>query len=97
MKKRSSKPMKIRLRKGDLVRVIAGDDRGAEGRILLVDRERGRAIVEGVNFVTRHLRKSPDHPRGRVIQVESPIHVSNLVRVDERPSPPSEKKSESTG
>ncbi len=85
MKRRSIRTrVKTRLRKGDPVVVIAGDAKGQRGRILQVDRERGRALVEGLNLVKRHLRKSPDHPHGRIVEVEAPIALSNLSRVAER-------------
>jgi len=91
MKRKSSRtPVKTRLRKGDQVRVIAGEAKGQRGRIMRVDRERGRAIVEGLNLVKRHLRKSPDRPQGGIVEIEAPIALSNLVRTEER----AEKKAE---
>ena len=91
MKRKSSgTPVKTRLRKGDQVRVIAGEAKGQRGRIMRVDRERGRAIVEGLNLVKRHLRKSPDRPQGGIVEIEAPIALSNLVRTEER----AEKKAE---
>ncbi len=89
-KKTPPKKVKTRLRKGDLVKVIAGDEKGRTGRILRVDRERGRALVEGLNLVKRHLRKQPDHPQGRIAEIEAPIALANLARVAER----DEKKAE---
>jgi large subunit ribosomal protein L24 len=70
--------------------VIAGEAKGQRGRIMRVDRERGRAIVEGLNLVKRHLRKSPDRPQGGIVEIEAPIALSNLVRTEER----AEKKAE---
>ena len=80
MKKRNQ--MKCHVKKGDTVLVIAGDDKGKTGRVLQVDRKRGRAVVEGVNLVKKHIRKSEDHPQGGVIEVEAGIAVSNLKVIE---------------
>ncbi len=72
---------KVHVRKGDFVEVIAGDDKGARGRILSVSPAEGRAVVEGVNFVYRHLRPSRRDPQGGRVQREAPVHVSNLMVV----------------
>lgn len=79
-----AKQHKIKIKKGDLVKVIAGDDshKGTEGRVLLVDREKCRAIVEGANLVTKHRKPDAQNPDGGRIQVEAPIHISNLMLVD---------------
>jgi len=92
MKRRQPKPpVKTKLRKGDLVRAIAGDDRGRQGKVLEVDRRAGRALVEGLNLVKRHLRKSPEHPRGVIAEKEAPIALSNLARVSKGETPKKEK------
>jgi len=75
-------PVKYRIKKGDQVRVLAGEWKDAEGAVRTVDRVRGRVVVEGVNMTTRHLRKSQQHPEGGVLEQEAPIHISN-VRVIE--------------
>ena len=62
--------------------VIAGDDKGKVGEVLRVDPKAGRALVQGVNRVYRHLRPSRQHPQGGRIQKEMPIHLSNLLPVD---------------
>ena len=72
---------KLKIKKGDTVRVIAGKDKGKEGKILVVDRKTDRVIVEGVNMATKHVK-----PRGGVQQVvhqEAPIHVSNVMYLHE--------------
>jgi large subunit ribosomal protein L24 len=69
---------KYRIRKGDEVVVIAGDDRGKRGKVLSVDRRRGLVVVEKVNVVRRHLRPSPRNPRGGVLEKEAPIAISNV-------------------
>ena len=77
-----AKRMKIRLRKGDLVEVISGRDAGKRGKILVVLREAGRVIVQGVSFVKRHTRPNPQRNiKGGIAEREAPIHVSNVMMV----------------
>jgi large subunit ribosomal protein L24 len=72
--------IKVRIKKNDTVKVIAGRDRGKTGRVLHVDKETGRALVEGVNMVKRHTRPNPSKQiKGGIAERESPIHVSNLM------------------
>ena len=74
--------MKIRLRKNDLVEVIAGKDAGKRGKILKVLREEGRVIVQGVGFIKRHTRPNPQRNiKGGIAEREAPIHVSNVMMV----------------
>jgi large subunit ribosomal protein L24 len=73
---------RIRLRKGDLVEVIAGKDRGKRGKIIKVVRDAGRVIVQGVGFVKRHTRPNPQRNiKGGIAEREAPIHVSNVMMV----------------
>jgi large subunit ribosomal protein L24 len=73
---------RIRLRKGDMVEVIAGKDAGKRGRILKVIREKGRVIVQGVGFIKRHTRPNPQRNiKGGIAEREAPIHVSNVMVV----------------
>ena len=74
--------MASRIKKGDTVKVLAGDDRGKSGRILEVIPETGCALVEGLNFVKKHVRRSQDNPQGGVFEKEAPIHLSNLKKTD---------------
>jgi len=76
------KAPKLKIKKGDLVKVIAGNNRGKEGRVLEMVREKGRAFVEGVNVVTKHKKKSQNNPEGGIDHTEASIHVSNLMLVD---------------
>ncbi len=76
--------MAARVRKDDIVEVIAGEHRGARGKVLRVDPDKQRVVVEGVNMVYRHVRKSRRHPQGGRIQKEAPIHLSNVLPVDPR-------------
>lgn len=79
---RSEGRMKTRLRKGDVVEVIAGKERGKRGSIVYIDRERGRVLVEGINFVYRHTRPSGQAQQGGIIQREAPLHLSNVMAID---------------
>ena len=73
---------KLHVKKGDTVMVVAGDSKGQQGRILMIDVKKERAIVEGVNMVSKHSRPSNDNPKGGIIHKEAPIHISNLMLVD---------------
>ena len=73
---------KIRLRKNDLVEVIAGKDAGKRGKILKVLRDKGRVIVQGVGFIKRHTRPNPQRNiKGGIAEREAPIHVSNVMMI----------------
>jgi large subunit ribosomal protein L24 len=74
--------MPNRLRQGDLVTVVSGDDRGKRGRILRVVHEKNRVIVEGVNLVFKHLRRSQQNPQGGRVRREAPIATSNVMPID---------------
>jgi large subunit ribosomal protein L24 len=69
------------IRTGDTVEVIAGNDRGRKSRVIKVDRATGKAIVEGVNGVKKHIRRSQKHPQGGVLKKDMPIQLSNLQYV----------------
>ena len=70
--------VKCRIRKGDTVTVITGEDKGKSGKVLQIVPQTGRALVEGINMVKKHMRKSEEHPQGGVIEIESSIDLSNL-------------------
>ena len=74
--------MAVNIRKNDVVEVIAGDHRGARGKVLRLDSKRGLIVVEGVNMVYRHVRPSRRNPQGGRLQKEAPIHVSNVLPYD---------------
>lgn len=80
--------MAARIRKDDIVEVISGAHRGARGKVLRVFTERDRVLVEGVNIVTRHMRRSQRNPQGGRIQKEAPIHVSNVQPIDPKTDRP---------
>ena len=73
--------MATKLRKGDEVVVIAGDDKGSKGKILQVLREKNRVLVEGINMSKKHERKTQDNPQGAIVEREAPIHYSNVKKV----------------
>jgi len=73
---------KLKIKSGDVVRVIAGDHKGSEGKVLKVDREKNKAIVEGVNMVSKHTKPSAKNPQGGIVKKEAPIHISNLSLID---------------
>lgn len=73
--------VKLKIKKGDIVRVIAGDDKGKEGRVLEVRREDSRAFVEGVNMITKHSKPNAANPNGGIVKKEAPVQISNLMVV----------------
>lgn len=74
---------KLKIKKGDTVRVIAGKDKGKEGKILVVDRKTDRVIVEGVNMATKHVKPRGGVQQGGIVHQEAPIHVSNVMYLHE--------------
>ena len=69
---------KCHIKKGDNVTVISGDEKGKSGKVLQIVPQKGRALVEGVNFVKKHMRKTEDNPQGGVVEMEASIAISNL-------------------
>ena len=82
MERRKNKQPKLNIRKGDTVKVIAGDYRGQQGRVLSVIPEERKAFVEGVNIITKHTRPTSQNTQGGIVKQESAIHISNLMLVD---------------
>jgi large subunit ribosomal protein L24 len=82
MERSNNKQPKLHIRKGDTVKVLAGDDKGKTGKVLEVNLEKRRAFVEGVNIMTKHEKPSAGKPEGGIKKVEAPIHISNLALVD---------------
>src|SRR5687767_3734610 len=82
MEKKKNSKLKIHIRKGDTVLVIAGDDKGKSGKVLEVLTEKNRAVVEGINIVTKHTKPSAGKPEGGLKKTEAALHVSNLKLVD---------------
>lgn len=69
---------KLKIKSGDTVKVIAGDHKGSEGKVLTILREKNKAIVEGVNMVSKHQKPSAQNPQGGIVKKEAPIQISNL-------------------
>lgn len=78
----------MHIRKDDIVIVLSGDDKGVRGKVLEVDHEKNRVIVEGVNKALRHMRKSQKNPQGGRLSRERPIPVSKVMLVDPRTNEP---------
>lgn len=79
-KKKPAEPLKIRIRKNDIVKVISGRDKGKTGRVLEVNRDTGRLLVEGVMMSKKHVRPNPQRAiKGGIAERESTIHVSNVM------------------
>ncbi len=70
-----------KIKKGDLVKVIAGAEKGKEGKVLSVDRKNGRVVVEGVNILTKHTKPSMANQNGGIVHQEGSIHISNVMYV----------------
>ena len=73
---------KTHVNKNDLVRVVTGNHRGAEGKVLQVIRGKNQVLIEGVRMIKKHTRKSQEHPNGAIVQKEGPVHISNVKRVE---------------
>ncbi|HAR20597.1 MAG TPA: 50S ribosomal protein L24 [Cytophagales bacterium] len=74
--------MKFHVKKGDLVKVLSGNSKGKEGKIISMIPDKQRAIVEGVNMITKHLKPTAQNPSGSIEKKESSIHISNLMLID---------------
>mgnify|MGYP002738777068 CR=1 FL=1 len=79
---------KLKIKSGDTVIVTAGDNKGSEGKVLRVFPDKNRAIVEGVNMVSKHEKPSTNNPQGGIVQKEAPIHISNLSLIDPKSGKP---------
>ena len=76
--------LKLHIKKGDTVKVLSGADNGKTGKITSVDREKGRAFVEGINLVSKHTKPSAANPQGGIVKREASVHISNLMVVDSK-------------
>ena len=82
MQNKNHSTSKLHIRKGDTVKVLSGNHRSKQGKILQILPKAYRAIVEGVNMVSRHRKPSAKNPQGGIEKKEAPIHISNLMLVD---------------
>ena len=76
--------IKLKIKTGDTVKVTAGDHKGTEGKVVRVDAEKNKAVVEGVNLVSKHEKPSAKNPQGGIVKKEAPIHISNLTLLDSK-------------
>jgi len=74
--------IKLKIKSGDTVVVTAGDHKGSEGKVIKVILEKNKAIVEGVNMVSKHEKPSAENPQGGIVKKEAAIHISNLSLID---------------
>jgi large subunit ribosomal protein L24 len=79
---------KFHIKKGDTVYVNAGDDKGKTGRVLEVQVKKQRAIVEGINIVSKSTKPTAKYPQGGIIKIEAPVHISNLNPLDPKSGKP---------
>ena len=78
--------MAAKVKTGDTVEIIAGDDRGVQAKVLTVDRAKGKVVVEGVNLAYKHVRPSRRNPQGGRLHIERPIDISNVLPVNPKSS-----------
>ncbi|KAB2815773.1 MAG: 50S ribosomal protein L24 [Bacteroidetes bacterium] len=79
---------KFHIKKGDNVTVIAGNSKGETGRVIRMIPKQNRAVVEGVNMVSKHQKPSASNPQGGIVKMEAPIHISNLMLIDPKENVP---------
>ena len=79
---------KLHIKTGDTVYVLAGEDRGKQGRVLSIDAAKNRAVVEGVNIVSKSTKPTAKYPQGGIIKMEAPINISNLSLIDPKSGKP---------
>jgi len=80
--------VKLHIKKGDMVQVMAGDNKGKQGKVLKVEVSKQRAIVEGVNLCKKATKPNAQNPQGGIVEKEAPIHVSNLLVLDPKSGKP---------
>ncbi|HCY97307.1 MAG: 50S ribosomal protein L24 [Polaribacter sp.] len=73
---------KFKIKSGDTVKVIAGDHKGSEGKVLQIIKDKDRVLVEGVNLVSKHTKPSAQSPQGGIVKKEASLHISNVMLVD---------------
>lgn len=76
--------MKTKIKRDDMVKVIAGKDKGKTGRVIKVDRDKGRVIVQGLNMVRKAVKPKNQNDKGGIIDVEASLHLSNVMLVDKK-------------
>ncbi len=79
---KKKKNVKLNIRKGDVVKVIAGDSKGQQGKVLEVITKTDRVLVEATNMVSKHTKPNAANPNGGIVKMEAPIHISNVMLID---------------
>ena len=79
---------KLHIKKGDTVYVLSGEDKGQQGRVLSVQAAKQRAVVEGINIVSKSTKPTAKHPQGGIVKMEAPINISNLALIDPKSGKP---------
>lgn len=74
---------KFKIKSGDTVKVIAGDHKGSEGKVLQIIKDQDRVLVEGVNLVSKHTKPSAQNPQGGIVKKEAALHISNVMLVED--------------
>ncbi len=80
---------KLHIKKGDTVMIIGGEYKGQQGRVLNVDTQKNRAIVEGANMISKHTKPNAENPQGGIVKKEGPVHISNIMVIDPSSGTPS--------
>ncbi|TAF98141.1 MAG: 50S ribosomal protein L24 [Runella slithyformis] len=88
MERKSNKQPKMHIRTGDSVKVIAGNSKGQSGKIVKMLLDKQRAVVEGVNMITKHVKPTAATPQGEIKKLEGSIHISNLMVIDAKTGEP---------
>lgn len=88
MERKSNAQPKLKIRRGDLVQVTAGDSKGKQGKVIEVITKNSRVLVEGANMVSKHTKPSAASPNGGIVKKEAPLHISNLMLVDSKTGKP---------
>ena len=74
---------KFKIKSGDTVKVIAGDHKGSEGKVLRILKDKDRVVVEGVNMISKHTKPSATSPQGGIVKQEAPLHISNVALLED--------------
>ena len=82
MERKNNTQPKLKIRKGDTVKVIAGDSKGQQGKVLSVSLAKNTVIVEGLNMVSKHTKPNAQNTEGGIVKMEAPIHISNVMLID---------------
>jgi large subunit ribosomal protein L24 len=82
MERKFNKQPKLHIKRGDTVKVTTGNSKGKSGKVLSVDTEKRRLVIEGVNLVTKHVKPTATNPNGGIEKKEASIHISNVMLVD---------------